>query len=227
MKLKYDFLIAGSILIFFLNSCGSSMIPMKNNFYSNSKKLGIIYITDNIGIYKAGAQGLLDMAITPGDRFKEPLMIVDKTVNPTKQIESLFKENLISKNKDFIVLDYIYDPSNLGKFEQPEGSKIKYHKYDLRDLKNKGIDELLIINTKYGLLVSYYGMIETGKSGYCRIDTEIIDLNDNSIIQKSLIDASEKINGQWKTPPKYENLENAIGAAISATIVKEKSNLNN
>jgi hypothetical protein len=70
------------------------------------------------------------------------------------------------------------------------------------------------------------GQIETGKAGYCRIDTEIIDLSNNSIIQKSLIDAREKINGKWKTPPEYGNLEKAIETAITATILKGKNYLN-
>src|SRR6056300_1370402 len=193
MKLKIGLLGIASILILLLNSCASSNIPMKNDFYKNNKKLGIIYTIDDIGIYKGGAQGLLDMALTPGDRFREALIIIDSTVNPTNRIKSLFSDMLVSKNKSFIELDYIYDQNNFIKFENPKNSKIKYHKYDLRGIKNKGIDELLIIRVKHGLLVSYYGVIETGKFGYCGIYSEIIDLNDNSIVFKNLLDATAKI----------------------------------
>lgn len=69
-------------------------------------------------------------------------------------------------------------------------------------------------------------MIETGKIGNCRIDSEIIDLSDNSIVFKNFSNSVEKIKGKWKTPPEYENLKHSISGAIEKTINLEKTKLN-
>lgn len=37
--------------------------------------------------FRFGIQGLLDMALTAGKRFKEPLSIVDKKINPNNDIK--------------------------------------------------------------------------------------------------------------------------------------------
>ncbi|MGY0427222.1 MAG: hypothetical protein ACWIPI_10425 [Polaribacter sp.] len=61
--------------------------------------------------------------------------------------------------------------------------------------------------------------------GNCRIDSEIIDLSNNSILFKDFSNSVEKIKGKWKTPPEYENLMNAISGAISKTMNLEKNKL--
>lgn len=212
------------IIITTISSCAVKM-PLSDNYYSNQKKVGVIYLIDSIGVYKEGAQGLLDMALTSGNRFKEPLSIIDKKINPNEDIKDLYRQLFKTKGKTLEEIDFDYDIEKLTKFEKPSSDK-KFHKYDLRFLKDKGIDELLIIDAQYGLLVSYYGMIETGKMGNCRIDAEIIDLSDNSIIFKDFSNSVEKIKGDWKTPPEYENLSNSISTAIKKTIELEKSKLN-
>jgi hypothetical protein len=199
--------------------------PLSSNYYSNQKKVGVIYLIDSIGVYKEGAQGLLDMALTAGKRFREPLSVIDKKINPNEDIKELYRQLFKTKGKSLKEIDYDYDIEKLTKFDKPTSEK-KFHKYDLRFLKDKGIDELLIIDAQYGLLVSYYGMIETGKMGNCRIDSEIIDLSDNSIIFKDFSNSVEKIEGDWKTPPEYENLSNSISTAIRKTIELERSKLN-
>ncbi|MFL0102041.1 hypothetical protein [Tenacibaculum maritimum] len=213
------------IILTTIMSCAVKM-PLPSNYYSNQKKVGVIYLIDSIGVYKQGAQGLLDMALTAGKRFKEPLSIVDKKINPNNDIKDLYRQLFKTKGKPLNEIDFKYSIEKLTKFEKPSSSKKKYHKYDLRFLKNKGIEELLIVDVQYGLLVSYYGMIETGKMGNCRIDSEIIDLSDNSIVFKDFTNSVEKIKGKWKTPPEYENLANSISGAITKTIGLEKTKLN-
>jgi hypothetical protein len=63
------------------------------------------------------------------------------------------------------------------KFEQ------KYSKKDYRNLKTNNVDEIMFVKVKYGILVSYYGMIELDKR-YVNTATEVVDLNDNSLLQQ-------------------------------------------
>lgn len=215
----------GLLIVFItINSCAVKK-PLSDNYFSNQKKVGVIYLIDSIGVYREGAQGVLDMALTSGNRFKEALAVVDKTVNPNEEIKELYSQLFETNGKTLKEIDFDFHTDKLTKFEKPSSEK-KFYKYDLRFLKDRGIDELLIVNAKYGLLVSYYGMIETGKMGNCRIESEIIDLSDNSIMFKDFSNSVEKIKGNWKTPPEYENLANAISTAINNTIKLEKSKLN-
>jgi hypothetical protein len=65
------------------------------------------------------------------------------------------------------------------KFEQKNSKK------DYRNLKTtNNVDEIMFVKVKYGILVSYYGMIELDKQGYVNTATEVVDLNDNSLLQQ-------------------------------------------
>jgi lysylphosphatidylglycerol synthetase-like protein (DUF2156 family) len=60
------------------------------------------------------------------------------------------------------------------------------------------VDEILFVKVRHGLLVSYYGLIETGKQGYVNIGTEIVDLGDNALLQQGNIQTVASIKGNWK-----------------------------
>ncbi len=208
-----------SLFIFFvalltLNSCVSTM-PLNQQFYS-SKKVGVILQVDEIGISKAGSQGLLDMALTPGHKYKEPL----KTVEPKLDFKLKVKEEIVailnSKNKQFEIIEE--NVTSLEKFDKQDSDK-KYSELDYRSLKTKyNVDEVLILHAKHGILVSYYGVIETGKQGYAQIITEIVDLEDNSLLQQDNFKNVAKINGNWKKGDDYENLRSSIQEAIQSSL---------
>ncbi|MXV37904.1 hypothetical protein GO491_04315 [Flavobacteriaceae bacterium Ap0902] len=112
-------------------------------------------------------------------------------------------------------------------FKKPKASQANdFYKYDARKLRKYGIDELLIVHVQYGLMVNYYGMIETGKYGNCLITTQIVNLDDNTIIYENRTHKPVLIQGKWKTPPTYNNLKNAIDESIELTLEEEKIKLN-
>jgi hypothetical protein len=53
----------------------------------------------------------------------------------------------------------------------------------------------MFVKVKYGILVSYYGMIELDKQGYVNTATEVVDLNDNSLLQQETLQTAAKMNG--------------------------------
>jgi hypothetical protein len=80
----------------------------------------------------------------------------------------------------FINESLITKPNN---FENQIEQKIS--KKDYRNLKTtNNVDEIMFVKVKYGILVSYYGMIELDKQGYVNTATEVVDLNDNSLLQQ-------------------------------------------
>lgn len=197
-------------------------VPMNQQFY-NTKKVGVIIQTDSIGIFKSGGQGLLDIALTPGDRFREPLKSVEKQIMLNNILKNEVSSILQSKNKSFIIIDDKLDFQKFKKFESQDKSK-KYFKKDIRELKEKyNVDEILYLNAKHGLLVSYYGMVEIGKEGYADFQTYIFDLNDNSILLSNSIAEKSSIDGNWKKGENFENLKNSINSSVKKALEKLKT----
>lgn len=210
---KILFLTAISFLLL-LTSCVTTM-PLNKSFY-NPNKVGVIYVVDDIGMAKSGSQGLLDMAVTPGNKYKEPLSAIEEKLNYKQRLIERTQEILNAKNKQFVEIDY--DLKNAGKFDKPKSNK-KFYKLDVRQIKEKyDVDEVLIIHAKYGILVSYYGMIETGKQGYTQVFTDVVDLSDNALLMQDTFQIVEKIDGNWKKGEEYSNLSNSISSAIDKAL---------
>lgn len=209
-------LIFGLLFLLTFTSCVTTL-PLNKQFY-NTKKVGVILQVDSIGMAKVGGQGLLDMALTPGNRFTEPLKKVEPKFNLNETLKSEIASILNAKNKQFQFIDQKIDYQNLTKFEKPNSDK-KYSKKDFRNLKaSNNVDEILFVKVKYGILVSYYGMIELDKQGYVNIATEVIDLTDNSLLQQEIFQKVAKMNGNWKKGEDFENLTNSIQDAINSSL---------
>lgn len=213
----------GIIFLLSITSC-STTLPLNQQFY-NGKKVGIILQVDSIGMAKAGSQGLLEMAFTPGNRFKEPLQKVETGLNLNETLKTEITNVLNSKNKQFQFITEKFDYQSLNKFEKPNSDK-KYSKKDFRNLKTtNNIDEIMFIKVRYGLLVSYYGVIETGKQGYVNIGTEIVDLADNALLQQESMQSVANINGNWKKGEDFENLKSSIQEAINNSVKTLKTKI--
>jgi len=211
----------GILFLLIVTSCITTL-PLNQQFY-NTKKVGVILQVDSIGMAKEGGQGLLDMALTSGNRFKEPLKKVEPKFNLYETLKSEITNILNTKNKQFQFIEQKIDYKTLAKFEKPNSNK-KYSKIDFRNLKSiYNVDEIMFVKVKYGLLVSYYGMIELDKQGYVNIGTEIIDLSDNSLLQQENIQTSVKMNGNWKKGEDFENLKNSIQNAINGSLITLKT----
>lgn len=220
--MKLQKLVFGILLVLTATSCVSTL-PLNKQFY-NTKKVGVIIEIDSISMARVGAQGLLDMAFTPGNRFKEPLQKVEPKLNLNETLKVEITNILNSKNKQF---EFVFkdNKESLKKFEKPNSAK-KYSKLDYRNLKSiHNVDEILHLKVKYGLLVSYYGVIEIGKQGYVNVGTEIIDLNDNSLLQQENMQSVATIKGNWKEGEDHDNLKNSIQEAINKSIITLKAKL--
>ncbi len=209
------------LLLLTVTSCITTL-PLNQQFY-NSKKVGVIVQVDSIGMAKAGGQGLLDMALTPGNRFTELLRKIEPTFKLNETVKAEITNMFNSKNKQFQFIDEKVDYQKLNKFEKPNSDK-KYSKKDFRNLKTtNNVDEIMFVKVKYGILVSYYGMIELDKNGYVNIETEVVDLSDNSLLQQETFQTVAKMNGNWKKGEDFENLKNSIQDAINSSMITLKT----
>ena len=194
-------------------------VPLSVDYFQSEKKVGIIQITNDIGVSKLGSQGLIDVLLTSQEKYKVPLTIVDEEINPAIEISDMYQEIYNSNNKSLQIIDDTIDFKSIAKFQKPESDKI-FYKFDLRYLKSKhNIDELLLVNVVYGLEIEYaYGLIVAARRGQCQISSEIINLDDNSLIYNHKSYSRENMKGKWNTPPTYEMLKYTIKMAIDKSI---------
>lgn len=211
-------------LLMNMASCGFQK-PLTNSYFENGEKVGVIYMIDSIGIYKDGPQGSLDMALTPANSFEEPLRSIDQRLAPGDDIKNMFRNLFLNKGKSLIELDISLSTDQLLKLEVVDTKGKYYHSKDLRFLKEQGIDELMIVRTSYGVVLSDDGSVQNAEKGNCQISYEIVDLNDNAILFSDHTASTEKIKNGRKTPLDYDNLFDAIKGAIEKTIEIQKSKL--
>lgn len=209
MKNRVFVFLALCSLVVSLCGCGANK-QLSRKYYESKKRIGIIQVIDTIGMYRVGNQGLLDIAFTQGKKYKEGLDVVDKDINPSGRIHKLYRDVLDKNGKEYKNVDY-------QLFSLARSNKIS--KGDCEFLKNNlGIDELIVVKVKYGIMVQYYGFIELARYGMCNVFTKIINIDDNSTVYKRKSYKIEKIKGKWKTPPEYDNLRTAVKTAIDKSV---------
>jgi len=224
MKTKKLFTYSLIIFILFLSSCAvKKYAPVSPDFYSSGLKLGLILNVDTIRTFRMGAQGLLDVLVTPGNKYTKPLQTIEPKVNPVNRFKDLYINLLKSKGKNITLIDLEFDDNQFGKFIKPADNR-KYFNKDIRSLKDKyQVDEVMIVKVQYGISINYYGFIEMGQGGYCVADCQIINLNDNSVFYKGNSVGSVGLKGKFDTAPDYENWITAINSAINKSIELEKT----
>ena len=222
-KLNYLILTA---FLFLAVSCNVQM-PLSKEYLSKPSKVGVFVNVTPAQKYRAGSQGLLDLALTSGDKYTPLLKIANEQYDPKVELQQMYMDILKSKGKDVVLIDEKFDPKTATKFKGEKVEGKKYSNYDFRELKAKyNVDEIIFVNLVWGVQISYYSMIETGRNGYAYFDNRIINLNDNSLYLANDNFQLAPIKGKWNTPPNYEIAEKAINDALKKGIEKEKSLFN-
>lgn len=212
------------VLVFLLTSCATKLI-LDPGYFNTPTKVGFVFKVHDINKYRQGSQGLLDRAVTNGPKYDKPLSAVDRQVDPESEIKAFYLDHFKAQGKSLQFIDIEYDKDE-HKVYTGTRAGTKYSKTDFREYKERyDIDELLFVDVKYGVLVSYYGFIETGMEAYCGIKSEIINLTDNSLLFKDVSRGLIKIKEKWELPPDYELLTEKIDMAIKMSIKYEKNKL--
>lgn len=212
------------ILLFIISFVFMSCLPkvaLSSEYWQKPTKVGILLNAGQPTKFKEGSQGLLDMAVTSGDKYKEALDLIGQKIHPKEELVTLYSEILKAKGKEVVLIDEKFDPKT-AKFKGEKAEGKKYATYDFASYKNKyGIDELLFVNVNYGFMISYYGMIETGKMAYTGITTQIVDLNDQHLILSNS-NAKQLPLKKWKDN-NYENSIQGVRTALDQIKEEEKT----
>jgi len=216
MKINYLFLLC-AILLF--TGC-SRIIPMSGEYYKAPTTIGILVISQDIDMARTGSQGLLDYAVTPGNRFIEGLETIEDDVEPKATITNVYEKVFEANGKKYIVID---DEVFLNRMARSGKSGKKYSEYNFATLKEKyNIDELLFVKLRHGLMVSYYSFIELDKTGYCNIVSEIVNIDDSSVSFRNVNLRTAKMEGKWNGGENYSYLKEAILKATELAVEEEQ-----
>ncbi|MDT8402529.1 MAG: hypothetical protein RQ743_12610 [Bacteroidales bacterium] len=203
-------------------SCAVKKYTLEPAFYSSGSDLGLILVKNDISTRRSG-QSVLGAAVTNYTKYDGQLQAVDHKLDPERKFKTMYSNLFESKGKSFAVVDNQFDEEQFSEFEAPGGEK-KYYKADIRSLKDKyDVDELMIVIIDYGLNQNYSGMFEAGKGGYSHVISNIVNLNDNSLIYKGETWGNGRLEKNWDTPPDYEPLRVSIDAAINQAVEIERT----
>lgn len=201
---------------------------LKNNktYFTTPSKVGLYVKVSLQNSKTAGSGGLLGAVISSAGssgKYDEPLRVLDPQLNPLGRFEEFYKATYSAKGKTVMTVRENLDSVELKEFEDPSAAGKKYYKKDLRFLKeNLNIDEILIVFVEYGIRGIYSYGIETNRVGEATVQTQVINLSDNSYIMKESSRAYEDVAGKWNTPPGYESVKNSLQTAIRNVIIKER-----
>lgn len=219
MKINFTNIAIVAVL-FLLTGCAVSVKLPTNYFENGNNKVGIIYKIDTNHIHRTGSQGLLDVLLTPGTKYYDLNERVRNDIDLNDKVKDLYREIYSKKGKELVLLNIPKQKfDSLPDFKKTSTSTTTYfHKKDLQFLKQKEIDELLIVSVSYGILIDYYGFIEISKYAKCTINSEIIDLSNNQIIYKDVSSLIENLKIKADPSNKEFELDNKMFDGINNII---------
>lgn len=199
-------------------------VPMNAEYLNKPSKVGIFVNVSEPQKYREGSQGLLDLAMTSGDKYQPMLEVAKEKISFKDDLVSIYSEALKAKGKEVIIIDENFDPKTAAKFKGEKAEGKKYAHYDLRNLKEKyGVDDVIFVNVNWGVIISYYSMIETGRAGYIYLDNNVVNTTDNTLFFAQNNVKMEIIKGKWNTAPTYDNAVGKIAEAVNKAIDQERT----
>jgi hypothetical protein len=213
------------IAFYSVTSCITT-IPISQEFYKGTKVGILIQMDDSPKVIKATTSGTTEIITDTNNKYYVGVSNIKSNFTFKESLIKEISSTLNSKNKRFEIISENFNDASLSKFEAPN-LEIEYPELDFRFMKEKyNVDEILFIKVhNYGLLLVYSGVLLATKKGHTIIDTQIIDLKDNSLLQQKRFETNTKIKGDWRGDGDYKNLQTAIQKTIDNSILKIKERL--
>ena len=205
-----------------LSGCATvaTTVPMKNEFWSQTDRtvtVALAKLPDTLP-HRAGAQGLLDMAIN--EAMADELTKALKTITLTDSYGGARSEvvkRMQEKGLKASFVDKAIDVGALKEFSTEDKSRT-YAVLDYRPLKAElGSDRLLVFTVvQVGTIRSYYGFIPTSRpSAILNARGEIVDLQTNEVLWRETTSNSAQIDDPWDQPPDFKNVDTAVQKVIA------------
>ena len=170
------------------------------------------------GTYKAGAQGMLDLAINES-MSQDPTAHLQKfDAGSFRQTQVRLIEKLTARGLTVKAIQVPIDPKQYPELSgAADGKRVADHDYTALH-RSLGIDRLLLVQlAQVGTRRNYYGFIPTSApSALARVTAQMIDLKTGTLLWSTASQRACAIATPWDEPPGYVNVDRAIVAAMNS-----------
>jgi len=171
--------------------------------------------------FKAGSQGLLDVAINQANASELETHLNGLDVSKISDLADRVVTHL--RQKGFMV-KRIKDPiqtdglAKLDNKDEGSQSQVILADRDFRPLKEKhGVDKMVLISVvRIGTIRNYYGFIPLGEpTGLCHLAGKVVNLSNNQLEWSQVVtQTTPNADGSWDVPPNYPGLTKAVYTAF-------------
>jgi hypothetical protein len=212
--------LAVAALLLGLVGCAPARVALKPSFWKdNPHRVGVATVAPpQLAAYKAGSQGLLDMAINSAmaGSLEEHLQRLD--VSGFSTVADQYVKKLNERGINARRLAQTVAPLTFPEFTS--SSSDEFAERDLRTLAGKeDLDMLILLSVQQcGTQRAYYGFIPLGPpQALCVSKGELIDLKTNQILWRTYQNneqALQSVAGEWDEPPHFSNVTVAINQSL-------------
>lgn len=218
---RIAFAVLGAAL--FTSACAPSRLTVKPEFWHERQaRIGVALTRHpDAGAHKAGAQGLLDMAINAGMAADLKSHLKKLDVSEFDRIRERFVQELGKRGMNAVALPGYLDPSTYPARGEDAPQIENAYDRDLAALRAEHkLDAVVLLQVRrYGTLRSYYGFIPLGApQGFCEVKGQMVDLKTGAMLWQTQVpenQATVPASGEWDQPPDYPNLTVALRAAMA------------
>jgi len=214
--------LAVAVLVMGLVGCGPSRMALKPSFWTETQqKVGVATLPPpKLGAYRAGSQGLLDIAINSAmaGSLEAHLQTVD-----VSRFAAVADEYVARLNERGLNARKLAQPVDLTRMKPfTTGGSEKFAEKDLRPLAEKEqLDTLILLSLEQcGTMRPYYGFIPLGPpQALCVARGEMVDLKTNAILWRAIPEREQTllpVAGEWDQPPDFRNVTASIQQSVNS-----------
>jgi hypothetical protein len=212
--------LGAAVLVLCIVGCGPSRVALKPTFWKETQQtIGVTtVVAPKLGAYRAGGEGLLDMAINNAMSGSLEAHLQSLDASRFNVVADHYVAKLNERGFKARRLPGEVDPVKMAPFKA-EGSG-EFAAVDLRPLGQKeGVDKLILLSLQQcGTLRAYYGFIPLGApQALCVSKGELIDVKTNQVEWRAFAEqanATVEIVGEWDAPPDFRNVTVAVEQAM-------------
>lgn len=223
-------LLSVGLLLTYLYGCVvvTPNIGVKKEFWNDKNGVVGVAVTKlpEPMAHKAGAQGLLDIAINNANADDLETALKKENKSSIYELQDKLVSYLKSKGLNAKKVDSPIDLETLTELEKEndESKGIYFAARDFKPLKSSlGVDKLLVVQLNaLGTIRSYYGFIPTSEpSGYAVLNGYVVNLDNNQLEWNNTVTQSVNHGAkEWDQPPEFTALVKAMHSAYNLSQTK-------
>ncbi|AZN67196.1 hypothetical protein DX910_01585 [Acinetobacter haemolyticus] len=220
--MRFSFPAIAVVAVTFSGCATLKPMELQSDFWQqpNKKVAVVVYELPKSAAYKAGNQGLLDVAINNAISNKFDNFVESLQFEPYSTLAEDIEKEFDQRGFDATVVKL--DPKNIPALEKTAEQKKNPAVFQMNlaavpDLKDKDL-VFIVTSNQVGTTRSYYGFVPTSApQGVYGGIAHLVDVKTNEIKWWKPVNVVKPVSGKWDQPPSYPNVAQAVDLAIEAS----------